>query len=114
MPSTVRQRYIAQPAIRMPCRRPSIWRSPEAARTGLSGGGLLVGWTAAGTRPTFKAVTGISTGALTAPFAFLGPDYDDELKEVYTTISAQDVLEERGYITALFQDALADNARSGN
>ena len=58
----------------------------------------------------FKGVTGISTGALTAPFAFLGPDYDDELKGVYTTISAKDVLEERGYITALLQDALADNA----
>lgn len=77
---------------------------------GAFGAGLLVGWTAAGTRPVFKGVTGISTGALTAPFAFLGPDYDDELEEVYTTISAKDVLVERGYITALLQDALADNA----
>jgi predicted acylesterase/phospholipase RssA len=77
---------------------------------GAFGAGLLVGWTAAGTRPVFKGVTGISTGALTAPFAFLGPDYDDALEEVYTTISAKDVLQERGYITALLQDALADNA----
>ena len=76
---------------------------------GAFGAGLLVGWTATGTRPVFKAVTGISTGALTAPFAFLGPEYDDELKEVYTTISAQDILQPRWYITALLQDALADN-----
>jgi hypothetical protein len=77
---------------------------------GAFGAGLLVGWTAAGTRPTFKLVTGISTGALTAPFAFLGPDYDDELREVYTGITGADVLEERGFLAALFQDAMADNA----
>ncbi|WP_347540685.1 patatin-like phospholipase family protein [Inquilinus sp. CAU 1745] len=76
---------------------------------GAFGAGLLVGWTAAGTRPTFKGVTGISTGALTAPFAFLGPAYDDELKEVYTTISAKDVLQPRGYLAVVFQDAIADN-----
>jgi Patatin-like phospholipase len=77
---------------------------------GAFGAGLLVGWTAAGTRPTFKLVTGISTGALTAPFAFLGSAYDDKLKEVYTNISAKDVLEVRGYIAAFTQDAMADNA----
>ena len=32
--------------------------------------GMLVGWSAAGTRPEFTMVTGISTGALMAPFAF--------------------------------------------
>ena len=57
---------------------------------GAFGAGLLVGWTAEGTRPEFKLVTGVSTGALTAPFAFLGPDWDDELKAVYTTIDADD------------------------
>jgi Patatin-like phospholipase len=77
---------------------------------GAFGAGLLVGWTAAGTRPVFKGVTGISTGALTAPFAFLGPAYDDKLREVYTTISGKDVLESRGIYGALFQDAMADNA----
>ncbi len=76
---------------------------------GAFGAGLLVGWTEAGTRPDFKLVTGISTGALTAPFAFLGPAYDERLKAVYTTISAKDVLEERGMLAALFDDALADN-----
>jgi predicted acylesterase/phospholipase RssA len=77
---------------------------------GAFGAGLLVGWTESGTRPEFKVVTGISTGALTAPFAFLGPRYDAQLKAVYTTIGAKDVLEERGLLAAIFQDALADNA----
>ena len=77
---------------------------------GAFGAGLLVGWTQAGTRPTFKIVTGISTGALTAPFAFLGPRYDEQLKAVYTTIGGKDVLEKRGMLAALFDDALSDNA----
>ena len=77
---------------------------------GAFGAGLLIGWTAAGTRPEFKLVTGVSTGALTAPFAFLGPKYDDQLKAVYTTITQKDVLEQRGFLAALYSDALADNA----
>jgi predicted acylesterase/phospholipase RssA len=91
---------------------------PMANFLGISGGGedgafgagLLVGWTAAGTRPEFNLVTGISTGALTAPLAFLGPKYDDQLKAVYTTITAADVLEKRGFLAAITDDALADNA----
>lgn len=75
---------------------------------GAFGAGLLVGWTALGTRPEFKLVTGVSTGALTAPFAFLGPDYDDELRAVYTSISAADIYEERGILAALFDDAMSD------
>ncbi len=77
---------------------------------GAFGAGLLNGWTAAGTRPTFKLVTGVSTGALTAPFAFAGPAYDATLKEVYTTISAKDIAEPRSMLSALTDDAMADNA----
>lgn len=77
---------------------------------GAFGAGLLVGWTEAGTRPEFKLVTGISTGALTAPFAFLGPKYDAQLKEVYTDIDAHDVLDKRSILAAIFSDALTDNA----
>jgi predicted acylesterase/phospholipase RssA len=77
---------------------------------GAFGAGLLTGWTEAGTRPEFTVVTGVSTGALTAPFAFLGPAYDPQLKEVYTTISAKDVLEQRSIFAAIWDDALADNA----
>jgi predicted acylesterase/phospholipase RssA len=58
---------------------------------GAFGAGLLCGWTKAGTRPTFKIVTGISTGALMAPFAFLGSAYDERLKIAYTTISDKDI-----------------------
>ena len=49
-----------------------------------------------GTRPTFDLVTGISTGALTAPFAFLGPDYDPQLRAVYTELTPADILTKRG------------------
>jgi hypothetical protein len=72
---------------------------PEVTFLALSGGGgdgafgagILCGWTEAGTRPRFKLVTGISTGAIMAPFAFLGPEYDAKLKEAYTTISDKDI-----------------------
>jgi predicted patatin/cPLA2 family phospholipase len=77
---------------------------------GAFGAGLLVGWTASGTRPQFKLVTGVSTGALIAPFAFLGPRYDAQLRQVYTTISGKDVLRPRWITAALTADALASNA----
>lgn len=77
---------------------------------GAFGAGLLCGWTDKGTRPVFKAVTGISTGALTAPFAFLGSEYDDELRQVYTQVRTNDILKQRGLISGFFSDALADNA----
>ena len=77
---------------------------------GAFGAGLLVGWTETGTRPEFKVVTGISTGALTAPFAFLGPDYDDELEAIYTEITADNIFALRGVTAAIFDDALADTS----
>jgi len=77
---------------------------------GAFGAGLLNGWTAAGDRPEFKLVTGISTGALIAPFAFLGPQYDATLKEVYTQISGKDIAKPRNMLAAIFNDAMADNA----
>jgi hypothetical protein len=86
----------------------------EASYLALSGGsdngafgaGVLVGWTELGTRPSFKLVTGISTGSLIAPFAFLGPAYDPQLRAVYTEISPEDVYSTRGLLTAIFHDAL--------
>ena len=76
--------------------------------SGAFGAGLLVGWTAAGTRPEFKLVTGVSTGALTAPFAFLGADWDAKLTTVFTTIKQPDIFTKRGITAAIFDDALAD------
>src|SRR5262245_27481378 len=76
---------------------------------GAFGAGLLCGWTAAGNRPNFKAVTGISTGALIAPFAFLGPEYDAPLREVYTKTTTRDLLIPRGLLEAMSGDAMTDN-----
>jgi hypothetical protein len=75
---------------------------------GAFGAGLLTGWTTAGNRPEFKVVTGISTGALIAPFAFLGSRYDPQLEQVYTTISQRDIFTKRGIIKGFFSDGLAD------
>ncbi len=76
---------------------------------GAFGAGLLNGWTARGDRPRFKLVTGVSTGALIAPFAFMGADYDPILREVYTQVSPKDIAEHRGLLAALYDDAMADN-----
>jgi hypothetical protein len=75
---------------------------------GAFGAGLINGWTTTGTRPEFRIVTGVSTGALIAPFAFLGPGYDQALREVYTTMSPERVFFRRSLIAALFDDAMAD------
>ncbi len=77
---------------------------------GAFGAGLLVGWTAHGDRPSFKLVTGVSTGALIAPFAFLGPEYDAALTDVYTNINQSKVLEKRFITAALIDDAMADTS----
>jgi hypothetical protein len=63
---------------------------------GAYGAGLLGGWSTAGKRPEFSLVTGVSTGALIAPFAFLGPKYDEALKDAYTKIAAVDIFEVGG------------------
>jgi len=65
------------------------------AANGAYGAGLLSGWSQSGTRPVFKVVTGISTGAITAPFAFLGSNYDEKLEEIYTQYSTKDILRVR-------------------
>jgi hypothetical protein len=75
---------------------------------GAYGAGFLNGWSQTGTRPQFKLVTGVSTGALTAPFAFLGKDYDPELKLLYTSVSQKDILAKRNLYAAVFGDAMAD------
>ncbi|MEM9045251.1 MAG: patatin-like phospholipase family protein [Pseudomonadota bacterium] len=59
---------------------------------GAFGAGLLKGWTDRGDRPKFQVVTGVSTGAIIALFAFLGPDYDEQLREIYTTFETDQLL----------------------
>jgi predicted acylesterase/phospholipase RssA len=75
---------------------------------GAFGAGVLNGWSKTGDRPTFKLVTGVSTGALIAPFAFLGPAYDATLKALYTGISANDIAKKRSVLSILYNDAVAD------
>lgn len=76
--------------------------------------GLLNGWTASGHRPEFQVVSGISTGALIAPFAFLGPKYDPVLTRLYTTVAQRDIFKPRNLIVAFFGDAMTDTAPLSN
>jgi predicted acylesterase/phospholipase RssA len=76
---------------------------------GAFGAGLLCGWSEHGSRPVFELATGVSTGALTAPFAYLGSSYDPQLRFVYTGLTASSVLEKRSITAALFDDAMTDN-----
>jgi len=75
---------------------------------GAFGAGLLVGWTDSGRRPEFKLVSGVSTGSLIAPFAFLGSAYDAQLRAVYVGVTPGDIFEKRSLITAAFHESLAD------
>lgn len=75
---------------------------------GAYGAGILCGWTERGDRPRFRIVTGVSTGALIAPFAFLGPKYDESLM-FYTKVSASNILEKRYLIDLLRYDSAFDS-----
>ncbi len=104
------QAYLARIGHRGPLPPINFLAVSGGGDDGAFGAGLLVGWSATGTRPEFKGVTGVSTGALIAPFAFLGPEEDDALREVYTTIGPQNILLPRGLLAALTSDGLADNS----
>jgi hypothetical protein len=73
---------------------------------GAFGAGLINGWSESGTRPQFKIVTGVSTGALIAPFAFLGPDYDDELKISYTEVDTKQIFVVRNLLSILWSESV--------
>lgn len=97
------------PQVRLPADDPERFRAflrdtPMASRApwlilssggenGAFAAGLLMGWSEAGTRPSFAVITGVSTGALIAPFAFIGAKGDATLEKLYTTTSAADVFE---------------------
>jgi predicted acylesterase/phospholipase RssA len=79
---------------------------------GAFGAGFVHGWSTTGSRPVFKIVTGVSTGALMAPFAFLGPSYDRALHEFYTTTTTRDIFDIGSILSILISllrgDSLAD------
>ncbi len=70
--------------------------------------GVLVGWSETGCRPRFDVVTGISTGALIAPFAFAGPRYDALIAHFYTGTEGRDLFRVRP-LRAIRSESLADN-----
>lgn len=74
---------------------------------GAFGAGVLIGLTQAGTRPRFEMVTGVSTGALIAPFAFLGPEWDDELRKAYAGEATGNLMQSRG-VGALWDVGMFD------
>jgi hypothetical protein len=81
------------------------------ADDGAFGAGVVTGWTESGARPRFDMVTGISAGALIAPFAFLGPAYDERLRQLFTEIAPTDVLRVgRITLALLFREAIADTS----
>lgn len=76
---------------------------------GAFGAGVLKGWTQSGHRPHFNIVTGVSTGALIATFAFLGSDWDGELERFYTGVKGDQIYTTKG-IAGLFDESLYDTA----
>lgn len=75
---------------------------------GAFGAGVLAGWTARGDRPEFEVVTGVSAGAIIAPFAFLGPSEDEKLHVIWTQYKQNEVITTQ-LLPALFGGpALAD------
>jgi hypothetical protein len=80
------------------------------AENGAYGAGLLCGWSERGDRPTFRAVTGVSTGALIAPLAFLGSSHDPLLRAAYTTVDTDSLVELRSLSGILGGDSLLDGS----
>jgi len=113
------KRIIARKVKQVRTQRPSLLRADRrtpvnflalsgGADDGAFGAGLLAGWSKTGRRPEFEIVTGVSTGALMAPFVFLGPAYDGILKEIYTRYSTKDILIEKPLVGLLGGSSLAD------
>jgi predicted acylesterase/phospholipase RssA len=99
--------YEAHPNEKMP-ETVDILCISGGGQSGAHSAGLLCGWTASGTRPQFRLVTGVSTGGLIAPLAFLGPKYDAMLKEGYTTTTTKSIMDPRGLLRLLRADSVAN------
>ncbi|WP_443189706.1 patatin-like phospholipase family protein [Methylobacterium sp. Leaf99] len=78
---------------------------------GAYGAGILNGWTESGKRPEFSLVSGVSTGALIAPFAFVGPEYDAVLKDIYTSGVASTLVQSPSVANVLFGSGLFGDGR---
>ena len=91
-----------------PMRKPkNIVAFSSGGAYGAYSAGFMDGWTKSGTRPEFDVVTGISTGSLIAPFAFLGPEYDARMAQLYTKTQPSDIFRVRTWVLIPFKDSLA-------
>lgn len=108
-PDVVAEVFAQQKAAGMTSPERSFLAISGGGSNGAFGAGLLTGWTEAGTRPEFAIVTGVSTGALIATFAFLGPPYDSNLTKAYTRVSGEDIYRKRGFLGLVSSDSVADN-----
>ncbi|MDX2260018.1 MAG: patatin-like phospholipase family protein [Hyphomicrobiaceae bacterium] len=81
---------------------------------GAFGAGFLKGWTRSGARPEFEVVTGVSAGAIIAPFAYLGPAYDDDLEQIWTAYRTSEIVTAQVLPGLLGGSALADTAPLSN
>jgi predicted acylesterase/phospholipase RssA len=90
---------------RVSAKQPVVLALSGGGADGAFGAGLLAGWSARGTRPQFTIVTGASAGALIAPFAFLGPAYDETLTSVFATGEMANLLQSEG-LAGLFGTGL--------
>jgi predicted acylesterase/phospholipase RssA len=111
------RRYADEPAASF-TQQQALMRGPQAylalsggGADGAYGAGVLNGWSDAGTRPAFSIVSGVSTGALIAPFAFLGPNYDATLREFYTSGIAESLLDAPNPVNVIFGSGLFGNSR---
>jgi predicted acylesterase/phospholipase RssA len=77
----------------------------SGAAAGAFGAGAVAGLTASGSRPDFAVVTGVSAGALVAPYAFLGATWDARLLDAFTNGAGEKLLQSRG-LGAIFGSSL--------
>lgn len=91
--------------------RPAYLTLSGGGGDGAYGAGILNGWTESGRRPEFTIVAGVSTGALIAPFAFMGPRYDATVKDLYTSGVASSLLESPDLVSAIFGASIFSNDR---
>ncbi len=114
--SGIRRVEVSGAGIPMPAEVVTVSTGRPKHVLAISGGGMygafpagfLKGWTEAGDRPTFDVVTGISTGSLIAPFAFLGAEYDGLLEREYTQTHRRDIYRPRIVLAPLLSDSIAD------
>ena len=83
--------------------RRASWLALSAGGAGGAfGAGVLTGWSERGDRPDFDLVTGVSAGALLAPFAFAGPAADRELARLFTAASVARLNRSRSLLAGIF------------